>query len=236
MITFNSAGSLSNQIYCEIRNKILHEKVSGDALASERELMKKFNVSRTTVRQALTRLELAGLITRIHGKGTFVSRQKGYSIDLADEYSFTDHMKQLGIKPVSKLLSLKKTKTMIAGKVDLYWQLKRLRLANKKPELYETTYLPLSFFPELVIEELESNSLYDLIKNKFKIQLMMAHESCTARLINSTEAHYLKLQVGQPCLGLLRSTYDNHNHLIEYTSSAANPYDFSYKTIHVFNK
>lgn len=45
----------------------------GDKLPTEKELMKKFNASRETVRKALDRLALKGMIIRKPGLGTFVS-------------------------------------------------------------------------------------------------------------------------------------------------------------------
>ncbi|MCL5999198.1 MAG: substrate-binding domain-containing protein, partial [Chloroflexi bacterium] len=44
----------------------------GARLPTEAELCQRFHVSRSTIRQSLNRLEMAGLITRARGKGTFV--------------------------------------------------------------------------------------------------------------------------------------------------------------------
>ncbi|BDR56774.1 GntR family transcriptional regulator [Xylocopilactobacillus apis] len=228
--------SLSQQVFLGMRDMIIKEKSSGDQLPSERELMKMFNVSRTTVRQAMNRLELSGLISRVHGKGTFVSSQTVYSINLADEYSFTEHMKQLGIHPTSKILSLKKEKQEIDSQVGDFWKIKRIRLAGDKPELYEVTYLPMELIPELTIEELNNASLYGLIEDKFHIKLTTAHENCIAKLVNEKEAKYLNLNVGDPCLGLTRHSYDDQDRLIEFTNSTANSKDFSYKTVHVLKR
>jgi DNA-binding LacI/PurR family transcriptional regulator len=45
---------------------------AGDQLPTEAELCKLFRVSRSTIRQAIGRLEQDGLVTRIRGKGTFL--------------------------------------------------------------------------------------------------------------------------------------------------------------------
>lgn len=59
----------------------------GDKLPTESELMKAFGVSRTVVREALSRLQAAGLVETRHGIGTFVleARSTGmFRIDPSD--------------------------------------------------------------------------------------------------------------------------------------------------------
>ena len=45
----------------------------GDPIPSERALVDKLNVSRVTVRQAISDLVESGALERVHGKGTFVT-------------------------------------------------------------------------------------------------------------------------------------------------------------------
>ena len=62
-----------DDIISEIKNKItLGELKDGDMLASQDELAKTMGVSRASLREALNRLELMGLIESKQGKGTFV--------------------------------------------------------------------------------------------------------------------------------------------------------------------
>ena len=46
----------------------------GQEIPSERELMEEYDVSRSTVRQALNELALNGMILKKQGRGTFVPR------------------------------------------------------------------------------------------------------------------------------------------------------------------
>src|SRR3712207_2800462 len=69
----------------------------GSAAPSERELVQRFGVARMTVRQALDALVAEGLLERVPGRGTFVSRLK---IDTQNRLlSFSEEMARRGMKP-----------------------------------------------------------------------------------------------------------------------------------------
>lgn len=64
---------LSGQVFRQLRDAILSEKLaSGKRLPSERELCQQLNVNRSSVREALKRLEQARLIETRHGEGSVV--------------------------------------------------------------------------------------------------------------------------------------------------------------------
>ena len=77
----------------------------GARVPSEPDLCRHFDVSRTTIRQALARLEQRGLIERIKGRGTFVQRtHPGLWLLQSSEGFFQDEVDRLGRTVTSQLL------------------------------------------------------------------------------------------------------------------------------------
>ena len=62
------------RIAAELRERIASGDLApGDALPSEAALVRQYDVSRGTARQALSELEGTGLVIAVHGKGRFVA-------------------------------------------------------------------------------------------------------------------------------------------------------------------
>jgi GntR family transcriptional repressor for pyruvate dehydrogenase complex len=66
-------GSLTEKVERLVKEQIVDGSfVSGEKLPSESELMVSFAVSRTVIREAISRLQAAGLVETYRGKGTYV--------------------------------------------------------------------------------------------------------------------------------------------------------------------
>ncbi|MFK8030878.1 MAG: histidine utilization repressor [Gammaproteobacteria bacterium] len=75
MSKVNDTEPLYQQVKSYIADKIFSgELTPGSRVPSENELVRIFSVSRMTSNRALTELTTEGLLTRIHGKGTFVAQ------------------------------------------------------------------------------------------------------------------------------------------------------------------
>lgn len=72
----NLADLLSEEFTHKIQQGLLHE---GDKLPTESELVRSYDVSRTVVREALSKLQASGLVETRHGIGTFVLPTQRYS-------------------------------------------------------------------------------------------------------------------------------------------------------------
>lgn len=222
----------------EILIEQIQDMEIGSQLDTEREICEKYNVSRTTTRQALDELANNEYIIKIHGKGNFVAN-KYVEQKLVEFYSFTDEMKRLGKTPKTKYIGfgIEEASDKIAEKLqlakgDLVYSLCRLRFADDMPMMYGVTYLPYNQFPDLSIELLEASPLYDVLRKKYNVSFAYAEELFQPILINKLESFYLKVPEGMPGLKIERFTYIKglvRNQIIEYTKSIARGDTFKYR-------
>ncbi|HOJ11114.1 MAG TPA: GntR family transcriptional regulator [Clostridiales bacterium] len=97
------------QIKEAIKEKILNgEYQYGSKIPSENELCKLFNVSRITVRSAISEAMKEGLLFTVQGKGTFVKDLKDTKISQALPYinSFESTIKNLGLSAGTEILKV----------------------------------------------------------------------------------------------------------------------------------
>lgn len=99
-----------HQIEDELKELIFSDKIRpGDKLPSENELSAKYEVSRQTVRKAISKLENEGLIYAVHGSGTFCSeravhRKMSKNIAVVMTY-LSDYIFPAVIKGIDSVLS-----------------------------------------------------------------------------------------------------------------------------------
>jgi len=234
MLDKNSRVPLYSQLMDILIEKIENGMEGNERISSERDICDIYDVSRTTVRQAISELEREGYIYKKRGKGTFVSSQK-FSQDLESFYSFTEEMKKLGKVPSSKVL---KFEILISGndivnkmkliQGDLVYKFTRLRLADGEPMIIETTYVPYNMFPGITEQKLNTTALYDIFRDSFNESVEYAEESFLPVLANEGEAMYINVEVGSPSLKITRYAFNKSNKIIEYTVSRARGDRFKY--------
>ena len=228
---------LYSQLMDLIINQIENEHYKADdQLPSERELCDTYEISRSTVRQAIQELEKEDYIYRLQGKGTFISPER-FKQNLLDFYSFTGEMKKIGKTPKSKVLNFEiiDCDEKIGVKLglntgDKVYKFTRLRIADDEPMMVETSYLPFIKFPRITKEQLEEKPLYDVFKEDYNINITSAKEIFKSVLTREKEASILEYNQGMPSMMIERITYSN-NTIIEYTKSIARGDRFEYSII-----
>jgi DNA-binding FadR family transcriptional regulator len=92
------AHSLVDDFSARIRDAVLRP---GDKLPTESEIMQAFGVSRTVVREALSKLQAGGLVETRHGIGTFVLHQRAggpFRLDAGDIATSVDVLAVLELR------------------------------------------------------------------------------------------------------------------------------------------
>jgi GntR family transcriptional regulator len=196
----------------------------GSPIPTERSLAAEFDVSRTTVRQALAELTVEGRLLRVQGKGTFAAEPKvAQRLQLS---SYTEDMRAQGREPSSRLLEISEDPADIdlarllairAGAKVL--RMHRLRLADNEPMAIETTHLPLSRFRGLRRYVSSGGSLYQVLRERFGVEMGHAEETIETALASPEEAELLGADVGLPMLLLSRHSFDSAGNPVEWVRS-----------------
>jgi len=183
----------------------------GDLIPSEREFAEAHQISRMTVRQAISNLVNAGYLIRQKGRGTFVANKK-IVMQLSGLTSFSEEMEHLGLEPTSALLSYQiiDASMTIANKLRIregasVYELKRLRIADEQALALETVYIP-----EQLYAFAEASGL----------NLGRASQTFESRLATKEEAGHLGLSTASPVLSVEQLTYLTTEQPFEYVISA----------------
>ncbi len=203
---------------------LLSSMPPGSPIPTERSLAAEFDVSRTTVRQALAELTVEGRLLRVQGKGTFAAEPKvAQRLQLS---SYTEDMRAQGREPSSRLLEISEDPADIelarllairAGAKVL--RMHRLRLADNEPMAIETTHLPLSRFRGLRRYVSSGSSLYQVLRERFGVEMGHAEETIETALASPEEAELLGADVGLPMLLLSRHSFDSAGNPVEWVRS-----------------
>lgn len=227
-----------SSLYQDLIDKLL-EQIStmekGAKLPSERQLCEDYNVSRTTVRNALGFLVNSGVLYQIQGKGTFVRERSREN--LSNYYSFTEQTKRNGKIPKSIVTSFKvrelndkERQVFDDTSIEEVIVFDRLRLADDMPMMFEKTVIPYQRFDKITKDLLEKTALYEIFANNFNTKITNVRERFQVSSLTKKVADFLKLKDGSAALKITRFSYDIENNLIEYTTSYARGDMFYYET------
>ncbi|MCF6095259.1 GntR family transcriptional regulator [Microaerobacter geothermalis] len=219
-------------LYEQLKNKIIEQidegiLKPGQQIPSERELCEKYNVSRITVRQAISLAVNEGILLRSHGRGTFVAGPK-IQQGLTKISNFEQTLAQQGIVGSTDLLNT----DVIPN--DFYFSrllnisinepivnIELLGYGNELPLVYYTSYFSFNIgnkFINLAKEKVANHepfSTLDLYGNLSELYPTHTEQTIEAIVSDDRLSELLKVEKGSPLLNISSIIYSG-NQPLEY--------------------
>ncbi len=197
----------------------------GDMIPTELEFIELFDVSRTTVRQAIIELVKEGYLYRTKGKGTFVAKPKIKQDFMQKLEGFAAQMRRLNLTPRTEVLSMEviPAPEWVAIGLNIYEgdqviKMTRLRYADEEPVVIVDTYLTenCKFITE---SDLEKFSLYSLLSRTPETRVVMVERQVEAVLPTEEDIKILRMPAGEAIQLVTTTGYNEEGTPVEYSIS-----------------
>lgn len=164
-----SPQKLYVQMYSIIKEKIKsHEWPAGSQIPTEDDLCRNFDVSKATVRMAISELVRDGYLRKQQGKGTFVTKTL-QNLGITMKTRLTEDMFGEGVS-VKKELMVKRVqgptedvREALKTHHDVYYILCK-RVADGETVYFEESFIPLDVVPRIEEEDVCQLPIYEVVQ------------------------------------------------------------------------
>lgn len=220
----DSKEPLWQQLMAVLRDQIETGVLAPDqALPSEADLIDRYGVSRTVVREALAELVRRGQIYKIRAKGSFVAPPRRDLSFIGSNAGSSDDLAGTGRTVATRILALEESEADEQEAAALRLsvgapviRMRRLRTVDATPWLLVSTTLPRDRFAGLLKAHLENRSLYDHLRRTYGVAPAGADRWLKAVIPSAEEASLLELPAGTPALDIESVAWDEHGTPFEY--------------------
>lgn len=225
------------QISLDLRRMIEDQVVPpGSILPPEVEISQAYGVGRQTVRQAIARLVDDNLVERYAGRGTFVRNQVQRASFHLDR-SFSQHVRDLGMEPHSKTISLGEIRIDADAPAQLQkdignpgLKLERVRYGDRTPICYQSTLVRTSRCPGLGKRDFDNESLYEVLAKDYGLIITRIEHLIRAVAADDYRAELLEVEAGAPLLFVGTTAFLENGEIIEMTFSHYRADRYEYRT------
>ena len=220
-------GSVYMNICYQIIDDIVKNKYSvGDLIPTQNELAEKFQVSRTTIREAIKELVRRNILKAVKGKGTFVVAKPGELARNSHTEGFSGaQFRNIGREVHSKVILLeeipadkKLSNKLVVPEKSSITHIRRIRYVDLIPLCVDDAYLVTKYLGgiDFLKEDLETGSLYKILEEKVGIYFRYVEEKYRAVACSKEFAAYLGISPNEPVLEIEMISCDEFGKPVEY--------------------
>ena len=212
---------------------------TGTLLPREAELIERFQVSRTTIREALKRLSTMGLVSTLHGVGTRVEAREVRTSYLIAMKSINDVLQYEGektnfhVERRSDLIATDNEKSLLKCAPGQKWKVitgcNQSTTGPYKAFADVTIHIRAPYDDILTRKSLYEVPFYSLICERHGLEIVRIEQELEAIELNERQSQILEAPEGSPGLRIVRRYYCEENEPFEVTVNIHPAKRFTYK-------
>jgi GntR family transcriptional regulator len=197
----------SEPIWSQLQQDLRRRVRQGEfdtAFPPELTLVREYEVSRHTVRQALAQLRSEGVVLAERGRLPRLGLGQGIEQPLGAVYSLFDSVETSGLTQRSTVRRMERTADgIVAARLGLeestpLLYLERLRFAGDEPLAVDKVWLPLSIAEPLIGVDLSHTALYEELAARASVRITGGREQIHADVACLHQARLLDIAPGDP--------------------------------------
>lgn len=212
---------LFKQVYTAILEAIeCGDLKEGDRLPTERDLSERFDVSRATIRRAISELVTEGRISPQVGRGSFVHVRR-LEDSLTSLVSFSDLARERGLEPTSRVIragfrpaSPEESAVLNLQAHQMVFDLLRVRFLDGSPVALDNSRIPETVAKDFDMADFEVQSVYELLVRAGHTPFV-ADVIVSAATTSRESEEYLKTEPNAPLIVCKSISFDADRCTIE---------------------
>ncbi|MNB90744.1 HTH-type transcriptional regulator GmuR [compost metagenome] len=196
------------QIIDDLKMKIFAGAYPDMRLPDERTLSETYEVSRSSIKRALAKMESVGIIFKKRGSGTFINplyiKNESIFNYEGSNLGVTDNFQMHGTRPKVKVLNFEVIpptkelqRDLFLGPHDFVYRIVRLRLFDDEPFMIETGYIPIKIVQDLNQTIIEG-SIFNYLEDSRNLAVTKSFLSVFAEPSEANDQELLNLAPNEP--------------------------------------
>jgi len=219
--------SLTDQAKAHIKEQILNNQFEDGRIPSESDLANELGVSRTTIRDALSRLEIEGTVFRRQGSGTFVN-EPGLQIKsrLDEIWSYEAILRAHGYTPSTMVLDVREEQAnervreslnLSAGETVSVIQ--KLFVGDEEPVIFTENQIPSKFCDGSIASDDFRLPIFQLLESLCQQRLNYYLSEIVPVSADKQLAKILGISQRKPLISFEETGYNDENEPILWARS-----------------